>query len=338
MWQGIEVVVMLTIGETQTMAGFILRRLLWTIPILWVVLTIVFFMMRSIGGDPFRHGPLLGLSNVGWVKYGDYQPEAIRRNQREKYGLDLPWYQQYANYMKGVATLDLGPSLSFRYMRVTDIIKEMAPRSLQLVLLAFVWAIIVGIPIGILAALRPGSLFDYAVRILTGLGISLPSFLVASLLIYYVSVKLALLPTSGWDDSWRNKVLPTITLSLVPMAYFARLLRGTLLETFEADYVQMARAKGLSQRRVVGVHALKNSLLPVITVAGPMFGAMVTGSFIVENIFAIPGISKYFVASVVARDYTVVMGVTIVLTVMIICLNLLVDIAHHLLDPRLREA
>ena len=320
------------------MAGFILRRLLWTIPVLWVVLTIVFFMMRSIGGDPFRHGPLLGLSNVGWVKYGDYQPEAIRRNQREKYGLDLPWYQQYANYMKGVATLDLGPSLSFRYMRVTDIIKEMAPRSLQLVLLAFVWAIVVGIPIGILAALRPGSLFDYAVRILTGLGISLPSFLVASLLIYYVSVKLALLPTSGWDDSWRNKVLPTLTLSLVPMAYFARLLRGTLLETFEADYVQMARAKGLSQRRVVGVHALKNSLLPVITVAGPMFGAMVTGSFIVENIFAIPGISKYFVASVVARDSTVVMGVTIVLAVMIICLNLLVDIAHHLLDPRLREA
>jgi len=320
------------------MAGLILRRLLWTIPILWVVLTIVFFMMRSIGGDPFRHGPLLGLSNVGWVKYGDYQPEAIRRNQREKYGLDLPWYQQYANYMKGVATLDLGPSLSFRYMRVTDIIKEMAPRSLQLVLLAFVWAIVVGIPIGILAALRPGSLFDYAVWILTGLGISLPSFLVASLLIYYVSVKLALLPTSGWDDSWRNKVLPTITLSLVPMAYFARLLRGTLLETFEADYVQMARAKGLSQRRVVGVHALKNSLLPVITVAGPMFGAMVTGSFIVENIFAIPEISKYFVASVVARDSTVVMGVTIVLAVMIICLNLLVDIAHHLLDPRLREA
>jgi len=240
--------------------------------------------------------------------------------------------------MKGVATLDLGPSLSFRYMRVSDIIKEMAPRSLQLVLLAFVWAIVVGIPIGILAALRPGSFFDYAVRILTGLGISLPSFLVASLLIYYVSVKLALLPTSGWDDSWRNKVLPTLTLSLVPMAYFARLLRGTLLETFEADYVQMARAKGLSQRRVVGVHALKNSLLPLITVAGPMFGAMVTGSFIVENIFAIPGISKYFVASVVARDYTVVMGVTIVLAVMIICLNLLVDIVHHLLDPRLREA
>jgi oligopeptide transport system permease protein len=316
-------------------AGFILRRLLWTIPILWVVLTIVFFMMRSIGGDPFRHGPMLGLSNAGWVKYGDYQPESIRRNQREKYGLDLPWYQQYANYLKGVATLDLGPSLSFRYMRVTDIIKEMAPRSFELVLLAFAWALAIGLPVGILAALKPGSFFDYAVRVLTSLGLSLPSFLVATLLIYYVSGKLALLPTSGWDDGWQNKVLPTFTLSLVPMAYFARLLRGTLLETLETDYVRMARAKGLSRRRIIGVHALRNSLLPLITVAGPMFGAMVTGSFIVEYIFAVPGISKYFVASVVARDY---MGVTIVLAVLIICLNLLVDIAHHMLDPRMREA
>src|SRR4026208_1167897 len=192
------------------MAGFILRRLLWTIPTLWVILTIVFFMMRSIGGDPFRHGPLLGLSNAGWVKYGDYQPESIRRNQREKYGLERPWYQQYANYLKGVATLDLGPSLSFRYMRVTDIIKQMEPRSFELVLLAFAWAILIGIPVGILAPLMPGSRSGYAVRILTGLGISLPSFLVATLLVYYVSVKLSLLPTSGRDAGWPDKGAPTL--------------------------------------------------------------------------------------------------------------------------------
>ena len=320
------------------MAGFILRRLLWTIPILWIVVTIVFFMMRSIGGDPFRHGKLVGLSNAGWVKYGDYQPPSIRHNQREKYGLDLPWYQQYANYLKGVATLDFGPSLSFRYMRVSDIIKEMAPRSFELVLLAFAWAILLGIPIGILAALRPGSAFDHAVRVFTGLGVSLPSFLVATLLIYYVSEKTGIFPTSGWTDGWRSKVLPTFTLSLVPMSYFARLLRGTLLETLETDYVVAARAKGLPRTRVIGVHALRNSLLPLITVAGPMFGAMVTGSFVIEYIFAIPGISRYFVASVIARDYTVVMGVTIVLATMIVLLNLLVDIAQRLLDPRLGEA
>jgi ABC-type dipeptide/oligopeptide/nickel transport system permease component len=319
------------------MAGFIVRRLLWTIPILWVVITIVFFMMRSIGGDPFRHGRLVGLSSAAWVKYGDYQPPAIRHNQREKYGLDLPWYEQYANYLKGVVTLDLGPSLSFRNLRVTDIIREMAPRSFELVLLAFAWALLFGIPIGIVAALKPGSAFDHAVRVFTGLGISLPSFLVATLLIYYVSEKSGLFPTSGWTDGWRSKVLPTFTLSLVPMAYFARLLRGALLETLGADYVRAARAKGISPARVVGVHALRNSLLPLMTVAGPMFGAMVTGSFVVEYIFAIPGISRYFVASVLARDYTVVMGVTIVLTTMIIFLNLLVDIAHNVLDPRLRE-
>jgi oligopeptide transport system permease protein len=320
------------------MARFVLCRLLWTIPILWVVITIVFFMMRSIGGDPFRHGTLVGLSNAGWVKYGDYQPESIRRNQREKYGLDLPWYQQYGNYLKGVVTLDLGPSLSFRYMRVTDIIKEMAPRSFELVLLAFAWAVLIGIPVGIMAALKPGSIFDIGVRFLTGLGISLPSFLVATLLIYYVSVKLGALPTSGWSDGWRSRVLPTFTLSLVPMAYFARLVRGTMLETLETDYVRMARAKGLSRTRVVGVHALRNSLLPLITVAGPMFGTMVTGSFIVEYLFGIPGISRYFVASVIARDYTVVMGVTIVLAVLIVCINLVVDIVHRALDPRLQEA
>jgi hypothetical protein len=128
-------------GQARCVAGFIVRRLLWTIPVLWVVVTIVFFMMRSIGGDPFRRGPMLGLSNVGWVKYGDYQPPAIRRNQRERYGLDLPWYQQYGNYLRGVATLDFGPSLSYRYVRVNELIKQLAPRSLALAGLAFVWAL-----------------------------------------------------------------------------------------------------------------------------------------------------------------------------------------------------
>jgi ABC-type dipeptide/oligopeptide/nickel transport system permease component len=154
-------------------------------------------MMRSIGGDPFRHGKLVGLSNAGWVKVRRLQPPAIRRNQRERYGLDLPWYEQYANYLKGVATLDLGPSLSFRYMRVTDIIKEMAPRSFELVLLAFVWAVAVGVPVGIVAALRPGSAFDHGVRLFTALGISLPSFFMATLLIYYVFGEARCLPHVG---------------------------------------------------------------------------------------------------------------------------------------------
>jgi oligopeptide transport system permease protein len=318
--------------------AFVIRRVLWTIPILWVVVTIVFFMMRSIGGDPFRHGPLLGLSNVAWVKYGDYQPEAIRQNQRERYGLDLPWYEQYANYLRGVVTLDFGPSLSFRDVRVNELIKELAPRSLELTALAFLWALLLGIPLGILAALKPGSPLDYGARLLSGAGMALPSFFVATLLVYYLSVKLGLFPTSGWTEGWQYKVLPSFTLGLVPLAYCVRLLRGSMIETLGLDYIRMARAKGLRSGRIVLGHAFRNSLVPLVTVLGPLLGYTVTGSFIVENIFAVPGVARYYVAAALARDYSVVLGLTVLLTVLIVLANLAVDIAHRALDPRLREA
>jgi ABC-type dipeptide/oligopeptide/nickel transport system permease component len=320
------------------MAAFVVRRVLWTIPILWVVVTIVFFMMRSIGGDPFRRGPLLGLSNVAWVKYGDYQPESIKRNQRERYGLNLPWYQQYANYLRGVATLDFGPSLSFRNVRVNELIKELAPRSLELAGLSFLWAFALGIPVAVLAALRPGSAFDVGARIFSSVGFALPNFFVATLLVYYLSVRLGLLPTSGWTAGWTHKILPSFTLGLVPMAYCVRLLRASLLETLELDYIRMARAKGLSRSRVVLTHALRNSLIPLVTVSGPLLGYLVTGSFVIENIFAVPGVARFYVASVVARDYTVVLGLTVMLALLIVVANLVVDVAHRMLDPRLRDA
>jgi ABC-type dipeptide/oligopeptide/nickel transport system permease component len=318
--------------------AFLVRRLLWTIPILWVVVTIVFFMMRSIGGDPFRRGPLVGLSNVGWVKYGDYQPPAIRENQRERYGLDLPWYEQYGNYLRGVATFDFGPSLSFRNVRVNELIRELAPRSLELAGLAFLWATIIGIPLGVLAALRPNSPLDYGARLFASVGFALPNFCVATLLVYYLSVRLGVLPTSGWTAGWKHKILPSFTLGLLPMAYCVRLLRGSMLETLQLDYVRVARAKGLRTSRVVWGHAFRNSLIPLITVAGPLLGYMITGSFVVENIFAVPGVARYYVASVVGRDYTVVMGLTVMLALLIVFANLVVDIAHRALDPRLREA
>jgi ABC-type dipeptide/oligopeptide/nickel transport system permease component len=318
--------------------AYVVRRLLWTIPILWVVVTIVFFMMRSIGGDPFRHGPLLGLSNVGWVKYGDYQPPAIRKNQRERYGLDLPWYEQYGNYLRGVATFDFGPSLSFRNVRVNELIRELAPRSLELAGLAFLWATIIGIPLGVLAALRPNSPFDYLARLFAGVGFALPNFCVATLLVYYLSVRLGVLPTSGWTAGWKHKILPSFTLGLLPMAYCVRLLRGSMLETLQLDYVRVARAKGLRASRVVWGHAFRNSLIPLITVAGPLLGYMITGSFVVENVFAVPGVARYYVASVLGRDYTVVMGLTVMLALLIVFANLFVDIAHRALDPRLRGA
>ncbi len=315
-----------------------IRRVLWTIPILWVVVTIVFFMMRSIGGDPFRHGPLLGLSSAAWTKYGDYQPESIRRNQRDRYGLDLPWYEQYGNYLRAVVRLDFGPSLSFRYVRVNDVIKELAPRSLELTGLAFLWAVLLGVPIGVLAAVRQGSAFDLGARLFSSVGFALPNFCVATLLVYYLSVKLGLLPTSGWTGGWEQKVLPSFTLGLLPLAYTVRLLRGSMIETLGLDYIRMARAKGLRGSRVVLGHALRNSVIPLVTVAGPLLGYMITGSFIVENIFAVPGVARYYVASALARDYTVVLGLTVALATLIVFANLAVDIVQRLVDPRLREA
>jgi oligopeptide transport system permease protein len=319
------------------MAAFVLRRIVWTVPIVFVVVTLLFFMMRAIGGDPFRHGPLFGLSNEAWVKYGDFQPAAIRRNQREKYGLDRPWYRQYADYVRGVFTLDLGPSLSYRNLRVNDLIREVAPRSFELAFLAFGWALVVGIPLGVLAALRQDSAFDYVTRFVSSAGFALPNFLVATILIYWFAVRLGWLPTHGWT-SWQHKVLPSFTLGLLPMGWVVRLVRGAMLDTLSEDYVRAARAKGLRWRRVVSLHALRNSLIPLVTVAGPLLGYLITGSFVVEQIFGVPGVGRYFVAAVLARDYPLIAGLTVMLALVIMVANLLVDVAHALLDPRVREA
>jgi oligopeptide transport system permease protein len=321
--------------------AFVLRRVLWTLPVLLVVVTTIFFMMRAIGGDPFRHGPLLGLANTQqgkWTKYGDPQPESISENLHRRYGLDLPWYEQYGNYLAGVAMFDFGPSLSFRNVTVNEILREQAPRSMELGALAFLWAFGLGIPLGVLAALRQGSILDAAIRFLSSVGFAVPSFLVAVMLVYLLSIKLNVFPTNGWTESWRHKVLPSFTLGLVPLALCTRLVRGATIEALQADYVVAARAKGLRRRRVVVAHALRNALIPVITAGGPMLGYLLTGSFVIELIFSVPGIGRYYIASVSARDYNVVLGITVLLALVIILANLVVDVLHALLDPRVREA
>jgi oligopeptide transport system permease protein len=322
------------------MAAFALRRLLWTIPVMLAVVTMIFFLTRAIEGSPFRHGPLLGLTPTGeghWVKYGDYQPPAIKQNLEERYQLDLPWYRQYLNFLEGVATFDYGASLSFRNVQVNDLLKEQAPRSMELGLLAFGWAVVAAVPLGIFAALRPNSPLDYAVRLVSNVGFAVPNFLVATLLVHVVSLQLGWLPTNGWDG-WRYKILPALTLGLLPMAYLTRLVRGAMLETLAEDYVRAAHAKGLRRRRVVGIHALRNSLIPAVTAAGPLLGMMLTGSFVVELIFSVPGIGRYYVASVVGRDYTVVLAITVLLALLIVLVNLVVDILHAALDPRIRRS
>jgi oligopeptide transport system permease protein len=297
--------------------------------------------MRSIGGNPFRHGPLLGFTSStgqGWVKYGDFQPTSIQDNQRRLYGLDRPWWRQYLDYVRNVATLDFGPSLSYRYRTVNEIIEEHGPESLELALLAVAWALALGLPLGMLGALRAGRPEDYAATAFSLTGYAIPSFAVATVLVYLFAVRLHWLPTSGWDGSWRAKLLPSFTLGLMPLAYVARLVRAGMLETMSEEYVRTALAKGLRRRRVVAVHVLRNSLIPVLTAAGPLVGALVTGVFVIEQVFAIPGLGRYYVAAVSARDYPLVLGLSIVLSAAVILANLAVDLLYAVLDPRTREA
>jgi ABC-type dipeptide/oligopeptide/nickel transport system permease component len=308
------------------MLAFIIRRIVWTIPVLLLVILMTFLMMKLIKGNPFQvtDRPV---------------PESIQRNLDRKFHLDKPWWQQYLFYVRDTARLDLGPSLVQRNQDVNDVIKEHFPTSIKLGLMAMIFAIVVGIPLGVFAALKHNSVLDYTAMGIANLGFALPSFLVATLLIYFFALRLkdyTGLPTNGWEgpSSW---VLPTIALGIYPMTYFARLVRGTVLETLQQDYIRTAKAKGLRWRFVVGKHVLRNSLIPAVTAAGPVLGGLITGSFIVETIFGIPGIGKYYVTAVTGRDYSVVMGITVLLSVIIIVANLVVDNLYGYLDPRIRD-
>jgi oligopeptide transport system permease protein len=306
------------------MLKFVVRRVLWTIPVILLVIFMTFLMMKAIKGSPFR-------------KSERAVPPAVLANLNRKFGLDKPWYRQYFTYVENVARLDLGPSLVLRNQDVNGIVKEHFPVSAQLGGMAMLLAIVVGVPLGILAALRANKITDYVLMLFANLGFAVPSFLVATLFIYFFAAKWGLFPTNGWT-SWQTKVLPVVALSLGPLTYFARIVRGQMLETLQQDYVRTARAKGLRWRRVVGVHVLRNSLIPAVTAAGPLLGYLVTGSFIIENIFAIPGIGRYYVTSVSGRDYSTVLGITVLLSILIILANLVVDILYGYLDPRTRES
>jgi oligopeptide transport system permease protein len=306
---------------------FVIRRLVWTIPVMLIVILFTFVLMRQIKGNPFR-------------KSERAIPASIEANLERKFGLDQPTYVQYWRYVKGVATLDLGPSMVLRNQDVNDIVRAHFPVSMALGLYAFVFAVLIGIPLGVISALRANSVWDYTAQLLGNVGFAVPSFLVATLMIYFFAFKwrsVTGLPVSGWD-SWQSKVLPSVALGFLPMAYFARLVRGTMLETLQQDYVRTAKAKGLRWSRVVVLHVLRNSLIPVVTAAAPLLGAIITGSFIIENIFAIPGIGRYYVTAVTGRDYSVVMGLTILYAGIVVVGNLLVDLLYGVLDPRTREA
>jgi oligopeptide transport system permease protein len=319
------------------MTAYALRRIAWTVPVLLLVVTLLFCMLQAIGGDPLRPGKLKGFSDTqGWTKRGDPKPESITANQRRNLGLDRPWYERYGSFLESVATFDFGKTYTFRQRTVNEVIREQAPISAELGLLALAWALVIGGSLGIGAALTAGSALDSGSRLFASLAAALPAFFVGALAIQLFAVRLGYLPTSGWDG-WRSKLLPSLVLGLVPAAYIARLLRAGMLETLGREHIATARAKGLRRPHVVSRHVVPHAVVPLLAALGPLIGYLVTGSFVIEHVFAIPGLGRYFVAAVLARDYPLVLGLTVVLTFAIVLANLVVDLVHAALDPRVRE-
>lgn len=285
------------------------------------VATITFFLMHAIPGGPFQSEKAL--------------PEAVIQALNEKYHLSDPLWKQYFDYMKGVFTFQLGPSFKRVGTTVNDLIYAGFPISAKLGFFSTLMVVFLGIPAGIISALKPNKWEDYLVTILATLGVAVPSFVLGALIIYIFSSKLGWLPAFGLT-SWKHYIGPVVALSGFSLAFVARLTRSSVLEVMQQDYIRTARAKGLPEFVVIMKHALKNALIPVVTYLGPMIAAIMTGSFIVEKIFAIPGIGKYFVESVSSRDYTVLMGTTIFYAAFSISMIFLVDIAYGFIDPRIK--
>jgi len=306
------------------MLSYALRRLLGVIPTLLVIVTAAFFVMRLAPGGPFDQEQTL--------------PPAIAANLEAAYGLDQPMLVQFGNYLAGLAHGDLGPSFKYKDFRVSELIARGLPVTLTIGTLALLMAVGLGVPLGMLAALRHNGALDHAVMGVALVGIAIPNFVVAPVLALLFGVKLGWLPVAGWEPgNVRFLILPVLTLALPFVAYIARLARGSLLEVLQAPYMRAARAKGLTQRVLLRRHALKPTLMPVISFLGPATAALLTGSLVVEQVFGLPGVGRYFVQGAINRDYTLVMGMVIFYATLILLLNLVVDLLYGWLDPRIRH-
>lgn len=303
------------------MISLLLKRLVHAVIVVWIVATLTFVLLRLAPGGPFDSERKL--------------PPEVIANLEAKYHLDEPILQQYIRYLVGIVRADLGPSYKYLDRGVTDIIRDTLPTSVLLGGLALVFALLISFPAGLLAAYYRDSAIDRCCMFLATLGISLPNFILGALLIWFVALQLGLLQVGRWSD-WSTTILPTITLGAAPAAYLAALLRSTLIESFNEDFVRTARAKGLKESVVVMKHAFFNSLIPVLTVVGPLTAALLTGSFVVEYVFAIPGMGRFFITAVTDRDYPMIMGVTLVYTVLLVSANLVVDLLYGYVDPRIR--
>ena len=305
------------------MVRYMVTRMFSAVIVLLAIISITFLLMHAIPGGPFT-----AEKNI---------PALVLKNIEEHYKLNDPLWKQYFDYVRNLLSLDLGPSFKYAGRSVNDIIAESFPVSFELGMMSIAVAVFVGIPAGVAAALRQNQWPDYLIMLFATIGVSVPSFVLATILVYVLALQLGLFPAAMWSGA-EYAVLPTLALAALPMAFIARLTRSSMLEVLAQDYIKTARAKGLPERTILYRHALKNALIPVVTYIGPMSAAVLTGSFIIESIFAIPGLGRHFVTSIYNRDYTVILGVTVFYSVLVISLNLLVDLIYPLLDPRIKLA
>ena len=303
------------------MTKYALKRIATGLLTLFIVATVTFFLMQTVPGGPF-------------VAEKAMSADAIAA-QEAKYGLDKPIGVQYVNYMKNAAHFDFGQSLKQKGRTVSDIIATKFPVSAKLALWAVAAALCVGIPVGCIAAYNRGKWIDNVIILFATCGIAIPSFVTATLMIYIFGSKLALLPTIGLSSPL-HYIMPVTALAFYPTAYIARLMRSSLLDVMGQDYMRTAKAKGVSSFSILFKHALRNAILPVITYVGPMLAQLLTGSFVVEKIFTIPGLGREFVSAINTRDYSMIMGTTIFLAALVISANVIVDIVYKIIDPRIK--
>ena len=303
------------------MISILVKRFVHGVIVLWAVASLTFILLRLAPGGPFDSERKL--------------PPEIIANLEAKYHLNDPVLEQYSRYLAGVARGDLGPSYKYLDRGVTEIIADTLPTSALLGALAVIFAVLVSFPLGLFAAYYRESVIDRFCLFLATLGISLPNFILGALLIWAVALQLSWLQAGRWDD-WSSVILPMVTLGAAPAAYLSALLRSTLIETLGEDFVRTARAKGAREQSVIARHALRNSLIPILTVMGPLTATLLTGSFVVEYVFAIPGMGRFFITAVTDRDYPLIMGVTLVYTAILVSANFAVDLLYGWFDPRIR--
>ncbi|MFC5542824.1 MAG: ABC transporter permease [Bacilli bacterium] len=303
------------------MLKYIIKRIIHILIALFIIITATFFLMKAAPGNPF-------------ASERNFPPE-IEANLKAKYGLDNPWYIQYKDYLFNTLTFDFGESMKYKNRSTNDIIADGFPVSLSLGLEAMFLAVGIGVLLGIIAALYHNKFIDYFATTIAVLGISIPSFVMAGLMQYFISLKLGLFPVAGWNG-FKYSVLPALAIALTHAGYIAKLVRSSMLEENNSEYVKLARAKGLGKWTITFKHTLRNALMPVITYLGPLTAGVVTGSFVIEQIFAIPGLGRHFVQSITNRDYTVIMGTTVFYAIILMFAVLLVDILYTFIDPRIK--